>query len=80
MVIVNAGDAVAPAATVTDAGTPTPGSLLVRFTTSPPAGAAMFRVTLFAVVEMPPVTDVGERTGVAVMGFTVRMAVLLAPL
>jgi len=80
VVIVKTGDAVAPAATDTEAGTPTPGSLLDKFTTSPPAGAATFRVTLFAVVEVPPNTEVGDRTGVAMMGFTVRMPVLLTPL
>ena len=80
VVIVNAGDAVAPAATVTEAGTRTPGSLLDRFTTSPPAGAGPFRVTLFAVVETPPTTEVGDKTGVATNGFTVRVAVLPEPL
>src|SRR6185503_13828941 len=61
VVIVNAGDAVPPAATVTEAGTPTPGSLLVKVTLIPPAGAGPFRFTLFNVVETPPTTDAGER-------------------
>jgi hypothetical protein len=80
VVIVKTGDDVAPAATATEAGTPTPGSLLDKFTTSPPAGAARFKETLLREVEVPPNTEVGDRTGVAMMGFTVRMAVLLTPL
>jgi hypothetical protein len=80
VVIVKTGDDVAPAATVTDAGTPTPPSLLDKFTTTPPAGAATLKVTLLRVVEVPPNTEVGDRTGVAMMGFTVRMDVLLPPL
>ena len=80
VVIVNAGDAVAPAATVTEAGRPTPGSLLVKVTLIPPAGAGPFRFTLFNVVETPPTTDVGERaTESSAIGFTVRVAVLLTP-
>ena len=80
VVIVKTGDAVAPAATVTEAGTPTPGSLLLKLTTMPPAGAGAFRVTLFAVVAVPPTTEAGDRTGVATKGFTVRMAILVLPL
>lgn len=46
--MVKAGDTVAPAATVTDAGSvATAGLLLVRATTAPPAGAGLFRVTVF---------------------------------
>jgi len=78
--MVKTGDAVAPAATVTEAGGATPGSLLVKFTRMPPAGAGAFKVTLFAVVETPPTTVVGDRAGVAMNGFTVRTAVLLTPL
>src|SRR5207248_9943356 len=48
VVIVKTGDAVAPAATVTEAGIPMPRSLVVKLTTMPPAGAGAFRVTLFA--------------------------------
>jgi len=80
VVIVKTGDAVAPPATVTEAGTPTPRSLLVKLTRMPPAGAGAFRVTLFAVDETPPTTEVGDRTGVAASGFTVRVADLLTPL
>src|SRR5260370_7432155 len=80
VVMVKAGDAVAPAATVTEAGGTTPGSLLVNATLTPPAGAGPFRLTLFNVVETPPTTNVGERaTETREMGFTVRVAVLLTP-
>jgi len=34
--------------------------VLVRFTTAPPVGAATAKVTV-PVLEVPPVTDVGER-------------------
>jgi hypothetical protein len=80
VVIVKTGDAVAPAATATEAGTPTPGSPADKLTRMPPAGAGAFRVTLFAVDETPPTNEVGDSTGVAKNGFTVRVAVLLAPL
>jgi len=56
---------VAPAGTVTVAGTPTEVELLVKFTTMPPAGAAALRVTVPSVVS-PPITEVG----VAVMELT----------
>lgn len=46
------------AATVTETGTCAAGSLLVRATTSPPAGAGPLRVTL-PVEALPPTTDVG---------------------
>jgi hypothetical protein len=50
---------VAPAATVTDAGTWTAAVLLeVKLTTAPPAGAGPLRVTV-PVEEAPPATDVG---------------------
>src|SRR5262249_58281596 len=61
VVIVNTGEAVAPAATVTEAGTPTPGSLLNRFTTSPPAGAGPVRFTLIAVADTPPPNSLSHR-------------------
>ena len=52
LVIVKTGEAVAPAATVTDAGTAaTAGLLLVSVTTPPPTGAAAFRVTRLPVAE-----------------------------
>ena len=70
---------VAPAATVTLAGTVVDGSLLVSGTTAPPPGAALASVTV-AVAEAPPNTDVGvtdtaERTS----GITVSVA-LFVPL
>jgi len=81
VVIVNTGEAVAPAATVTEAGTPTPGSLLNRFTTSPPAGAGPVRFTLFAVADTPPTTAVGDNaTESNAIGFTVNTAVWVTPL
>jgi len=46
VVIVNAGEEVAPAATVTVGGTLALGPLLDRVTVMPPAGAAPFRLTL----------------------------------
>ena len=79
VVIVNTGDTLVPAATVTEAGTPTPGSLLDRVTTVS-TGATALMVTLFNVVEMPPVTDVGDKfTESTFNGLTVRVAVLGAP-
>ena len=79
VVIVNTGEAVTPAATVTEAGTVALGSLLDSVTTAPPAGAGLFSVTLFNAVETPPTTDVGDKTGVATNGFTVRFAVFVTP-
>jgi hypothetical protein len=79
--IVKYGETVAPAATVTEAGTVTPVALLDRFTTTPPAVATPLRVTLFNVVEVPPTTDVGESvTESRATGFTVKLAVLVTPL
>jgi hypothetical protein len=79
VVIVKTGDVVAPAATVTEAGTPTPGSLL-KFTRMPPAGAGAFNVTLFAVDETPPTTDAGDSVIESrATGLTVRLAVLITP-
>ncbi|PYT27763.1 MAG: hypothetical protein DMG58_19615, partial [Acidobacteria bacterium] len=81
VVIVKAGDDVAPAATVTAAGTPTPRSPLVKVTRMPPAGAGPVRFTLFNVVETPPTTDAGDSaTESNATGLTVRVAVLLTPL
>src|SRR5437879_931942 len=76
--MVNNADTVWPAATVTEPGTVTEASLLERFTLAPAAGAGLFRVTLFDVVETPPTTDAGESvTESGAMGFTVRTAVLV---
>jgi len=81
VVIVKTGDAVAPAATVTEAGTPTLRSVLVKVTRMPPAGAGPVRFTLFEVVETPPTTDAGDSaTESNATGLTVRFAVLVTPL
>jgi len=73
VVIVNAGDTVAPAATVTVPGTVAAALLLISVTTAPPAGAGPFSVTVFAVVDVPPTTDPGLRfTADALGGCTVK--------
>ena len=62
VVMVNGGDTLAPAATVTEAGTAaTDGLELDRLTLSPPAGATPSRLTTFAVVDKPPVTVAGDK-------------------
>ena len=77
VVTVKYGETVAPAATVTEAGMVTPGSLLDRFTTMLP-GAGPFSATLFKVVAVPPATDAGNNvTESKATGFTVRLAVLV---
>ena len=60
VVIVNLAD-VAPAGTVTVAGTNADADELCSVTIAPPAGAGPFRVTVFAVVVVPPAVDVGDR-------------------
>ena len=72
---------VAPAATVTDAGTVAAAVLLlVRVTTAPPAGALPFSVTV-AVLFAAPVTVAGfSETEESAGGLTVSTAVLLTPL
>jgi hypothetical protein len=76
---------VAPAATVTDAGTWAAAVLLeVRLTTAPPVGAALLSVTV-PVEEVPPATDVGltltpESVAPAGAVVTVRIAVRLTRL
>ena len=78
----------APAPTVTLAGTPaTPGLLLESATTAPPAGAALVKVTLPCEVP-PPVTLVGLSAkllrlaagGGGGTGVTVSVLVRLTPL
>ena len=61
VVMENCGETVAPAATVTEAGTLAAGLLLARVMTAPPLGAAAFSETVFEVVEPPPTTDVGDK-------------------
>ena len=81
--VVTVNDAlVAPAGTVTDAGTlAEPGRLLLRLTASPPAGAGLSRVTV-PVAEVPPCTLVGLRVkpvNVGKLGWTTRSAERLTP-
>jgi len=80
VIIVNAGDTVAPAATVTVPGTVVLGSLLISVTIAPPAGAGPFSVTVFAVVDVPPTTDPGLRfTAVGLGGCTVKLPFAATP-
>jgi len=66
---------VAPAATVTDAGTVALVELELKVTAMPPVGAAPLSVTV-PVELVPPRTDVGETvTELSVGGLTVRVAV-----
>ena len=71
---------VAPAATVTDAGTWAAAVFeLVKVTTAPPAGAGPFNVTV-PVEDAPPTTDVGDKpTALRAAGaaVTVKVAVRL---
>src|SRR5215471_5041568 len=71
---------VAPAATVTEAGTAAAlALLLVSETSAPPTGAAMASVTV-PVLPAPPVTVDGLSTRDARIGFTRMVAALEAPL
>ena len=73
---------VAPAATVTLAGTVAADALLERETTAPPLGAAPLSVTV-PVDDVPPLTVAGltatEDSTAAVAGFTVSRVVLVVP-
>ena len=79
VVIVNVA-VVAPAATVTLAGTRAVVVLLLdRVTAAPPDGAGPFNVTV-PVDGVPPTTDVGLRlTELSVAAVTVKLAVLVTP-
>ena len=79
VVIVNVA-LVAPAATVTLAGTwAADVLLLVRVTTAPPDGAGPVKVTV-PVDEVPPITELGLRlTEVSAAAVTVRVAVFVTP-
>jgi hypothetical protein len=80
VLMVNAGDVRAPAATVTDPGTVAAPLLLDSVTTAPPEGAGPFNVTVLAVVGVPPNIDVGERvTAVGAGGCTVKVPVTVTP-
>ena len=79
VVIVKTGDTLVPASTVTEGGTVTPGLLLDRFTTVS-ASAVPLTVTLFAVVEMLPITDVGDKVTERILnGLTAKLAVFVMP-
>jgi hypothetical protein len=83
VVAVNVAE-VLPAATVTLDGTVVLGSLLLRFTGSPPVGAAPLMVTV-PVEEVPPVTPVGLNvtfvgTGAVVCGVSKKMPLISAVL
>ena len=71
---------VAPAGTVTFAGTVAAAVLLLdRVTTAPAAGAGPFNVTV-PVDGVPPITEVGlSVTELRVAAVTVRVAVLVTP-
>jgi hypothetical protein len=85
VLMMNVGDTVAPAATVTDAGTLTLGSLLLKVTTMPPLGAGPLTDTVFVpITPEPPSTEVGDRempvSDTVDGGVTVSVAVLVTPL
>ena len=81
VVMVNAGDTVAPPATVTEGGTVAAGLLLISVTTAPAAGAGPFNVIVFKVVDVPPKTDAGDNvTAEGLGGNTVKIAVAAGPL
>lgn len=65
VVMVNAGETVAPEATVTEAGTDAAGLLLVSVTTAPCPGAGPLSVTVLAVLESPPAREAGDKLTVA---------------
>ena len=70
---------VAPARTVTEAGTVADPPVAASETVSPPVGAAPLKVTV-PVEGDPPATDVGERVSVEITGeVTVRTAVAEVP-
>ena len=85
VVMPNAAEVVAPAATATEAGTVTLESLLLRLTIMPPAGAGAVRKTLLlATTATPPTTDFGDSvipdSATAPAGVTVRVACCVTPL
>ena len=79
VVIVKATD-VAPAETVTLAGTDADADELCSVTFAPAAGAGPFRVTMFDIVVLPPVVYGGHRaTDKTPTGTSVNVALLLTP-
>ena len=82
-VVIGNDAARAPVATVTEAGqAATPGRLLVKVTTAPPAGAGPLSFTVPVAFD-PALTDVGlivrETSATGTGGFTARVAVRVAP-
>ena len=63
---------------VTEVGGIALASLADRLTTTS-EGAAPLRVILFALVEAPPITAVGDSVSASVNGFTVTFTVIFAP-
>jgi len=80
VVMLNAADTVAPAATVTVAGTVAAPLLLVNVTVAPPAGAGPFNVTVLPAIGLPPTTDPEVKlTAEGLGGCTVNEPVALTP-
>ena len=81
LVMVNAGESVAPAGTVTVAGTAaTAGLPLDKLTTAPAGVAGPVSASSLLLVEPPPSTDWGDNvTDASRKGYTVRVAVLVTP-
>src|SRR6266542_620918 len=80
VVMVNAGEVVAPAATVTEGGGVAAGSELPSVTIAPPTGAAPFKVTVLFATDVPPKTVLADRlTVLGTRGSTVRVVVLVTP-
>jgi hypothetical protein len=80
VVMVKAGDTVAPAATVTETGGVAAALLLDKVTTAPPLGAGPLRVTVFKAVDVPLTADVGDKLTCAGMGgCTVKVPVAAVP-
>jgi hypothetical protein len=78
VLIVNAFEVV-PAATVTVLGGATVELFVLRFTTNPPEGAALVKVTV-PVAVWPCITDEGEIVKVAIgAGLSVSVALSLTP-
>ena len=71
---------VAPAGTVTLTGADADAAELCSVTIAPPAAAGIFKVTVFAIVVLPPVIDTGDSvTDESTGGNSVNMALLLTP-
>src|SRR5579863_9040905 len=78
LAMVNVGDTVAPAETVTEAGTVTLALLLASVTTAPPDGAFPFSVTKLPDDDAPPTRGLGDRFTTDTDGaVTVRIALFV---